>query len=142
MTCPFLTAVGATQINPGSTVNDPESACEQVIFSGGGFSNFFALPSYQANAVTTYLTEHKPTFTSAQFNNSGQVSATEAQLSSFLSEHFSNNSLEDSLILRLMGALFVFTRQLQLTGYHRANYIIGAYILVDAMVILTLKRAL
>lgn len=38
-TCPFVTSVGATQVNPGSTVNDPEGACEQVIFSGGGFSN-------------------------------------------------------------------------------------------------------
>lgn len=41
VTCPFVTAVGATQVNPGSTVNDPEGACEQVIFSGGGFSNIF-----------------------------------------------------------------------------------------------------
>lgn len=45
-TCPFVTAVGATQINPGNTVNDPEGACEQVIFSGGGFSNIFALVSF------------------------------------------------------------------------------------------------
>lgn len=33
--CPFVTAVGATQIVPTKTVNDPESACETVIFSGG-----------------------------------------------------------------------------------------------------------
>ena len=58
VTCPFVTAVGATQINPGSTVNDPEGACEQVIFSGGGFSDFFALPDYQATAVTSFLTNH------------------------------------------------------------------------------------
>jgi len=44
-TCPFVTAVGATQINPGSTVNDPEGACEQVILSGGGFSNIFPFVS-------------------------------------------------------------------------------------------------
>ncbi|OBZ71486.1 Tripeptidyl-peptidase SED1 [Grifola frondosa] len=73
VTCPFVTAVGATQINPGSTVNDPEGACEQVIFSGGGFSNFFALPDYQATAVTSFLTNHPPPFTSKQFNDSGQV---------------------------------------------------------------------
>jgi len=73
VTCPFITAVGATQVNPGSTVNDPEGACEQVIFSGGGFSNFFAMPSYQATAVTDFLTLHPPPFTSAQFNNSGKV---------------------------------------------------------------------
>ncbi|KAF9474020.1 subtilisin-like protein [Pholiota conissans] len=57
-TCPFVTAVGATQINPGATVNDPEGACEQVIFSGGGFSNIFAMPSYQANAVNAYVAAH------------------------------------------------------------------------------------
>jgi tripeptidyl-peptidase-1 len=44
-TCPFVTAVGATQINPGSTINDPEGACEQAIFSGGGFSNIFPFVS-------------------------------------------------------------------------------------------------
>ncbi|KAL1937832.1 hypothetical protein VTO73DRAFT_12852 [Trametes versicolor] len=71
VTCPFITAVGATQINPGSTVNDPEGACEQVIFSGGGFSNFFDLPDYQAAQVSSFLTNHPPPFTSAQFNNSG-----------------------------------------------------------------------
>ncbi|KJA26189.1 hypothetical protein HYPSUDRAFT_63917 [Hypholoma sublateritium FD-334 SS-4] len=56
--CPFLTAVGATQVNPGSTVDDPEGACEQVIFSGGGFSNIFAMPSYQALAVNDYVNAH------------------------------------------------------------------------------------
>ncbi|KAF8158459.1 subtilisin-like protein [Crassisporium funariophilum] len=75
VTCPFLTAVGATQVNPGSTVNDPEGACEQVIFSGGGFSNIFAIPSYQATAVGNFLTLHKPPFTAAQFNNSGKSRA-------------------------------------------------------------------
>ncbi|KAF9561788.1 subtilisin-like protein [Agrocybe pediades] len=75
VTCPFVTAVGATQVNPGSTVNDPEGACEQVIFSGGGFSNIFPMPSYQAAAVNSFLTNHKPPFTSAQFNNSGTVRA-------------------------------------------------------------------
>ncbi|KAF8990005.1 subtilisin-like protein [Cyathus striatus] len=75
VTCPFVTAVGATQVNPGSTVNDPEGACEQVIFSGGGFSNIFPMPSYQATAVKNFLKEHPPPFTSTQFNNSGTVRA-------------------------------------------------------------------
>jgi len=70
VTCPFITAVGATQVNPGSTVNDPEGACEQVIFSGGGFSNIFPTPSYQAAAVKNFL-KYPPPFTSAQFNNTG-----------------------------------------------------------------------
>ncbi|KAJ3514135.1 hypothetical protein NLJ89_g2544 [Agrocybe chaxingu] len=73
--CPFVTAVGATQINPGSTVDDPEGACEQVIYSGGGFSNIFPLPSFQADAVTTYLKLHPPPYTNGEFNNSGNARA-------------------------------------------------------------------
>ncbi|KAF8964250.1 subtilisin-like protein [Flammula alnicola] len=71
-TCPFVTAVGATQINPGSTVNDPEGACEQVIFSGGGFSNIFLMPSYQTIAVKAYIQSHltPPPFTPGAFNTS------------------------------------------------------------------------
>ncbi|KAL7277316.1 subtilisin-like protein [Trametes coccinea BRFM310] len=45
-TCPYLTAVGSTQgINP-------ETAAE---FSAGGFSNIFARPDYQSDAVDSYL---------------------------------------------------------------------------------------
>lgn len=69
-TCPWVTTVGATQINPGSTVHDPEGACEQTIYSGGGFSNVFAIPDYQKEAVGEYFKNHKPTYTSAQYNNS------------------------------------------------------------------------
>jgi hypothetical protein len=32
--------------------------------SGGGFSNIYAIPSYQSNAVNGYLTNHKPPYTS------------------------------------------------------------------------------
>ncbi|KAH9170019.1 subtilisin-like protein [Lactarius sanguifluus] len=46
--CSFVVSVGATQINSGATVNDPESAC---IFSGGGFSDIFPMPSYQATTA-------------------------------------------------------------------------------------------
>lgn len=74
MTCPFLTAVGATQIDPGNTVNDPEGACEQVIFSGGGFSNIFAMPQYQEDAVQSFVKNNPPGFSTALFNNSGKVS--------------------------------------------------------------------
>ncbi|CAA7266125.1 unnamed protein product [Cyclocybe aegerita] len=73
--CPFVTAVGATQVNPGATVSDPESACMQVIFSGGGFSNIFLMPSYQANAVNAYIDAHltPSPFAPGQFNNSGNA---------------------------------------------------------------------
>ncbi|KAI0356281.1 family S53 protease [Trametes cingulata] len=44
--CPFVTSVGAT------TGIGPETAAD---FSGGGFSNIFARPSFQSAAVTTFL---------------------------------------------------------------------------------------
>jgi tripeptidyl-peptidase I len=46
VSCPFVTAVGGT-IN-----TNPEVA---VSFSGGGFSRYFARPSYQTKAVQTFL---------------------------------------------------------------------------------------
>ena len=72
-TCPYVVSVGATQINSGATVNDPERACDRVIFSGGGFSDIFPMPSYQKTAVTNFLKEHPPPYSAAQFNNSGKV---------------------------------------------------------------------
>ncbi|KAI0654546.1 subtilisin-like protein [Cubamyces menziesii] len=45
-TCPYITAVGSTQ-----GVN-PETAAP---FSAGGFSNIFARPDYQSDAVDSYL---------------------------------------------------------------------------------------
>ncbi|KAL9616458.1 MAG: hypothetical protein Q9160_008674 [Pyrenula sp. 1 TL-2023] len=73
--CPYVTSVGATQIAPGASVTQPETACETVIFSGGGFSNVFPLPDYQSSAVTSFLSASAPPFTATQFNNSGLVRA-------------------------------------------------------------------
>ena len=68
-TCPYVTSVGATQIKPGASVTAPEEACETVIFSGGGFSNVFPLPSYQATAVKSFFANNPPPYTAAQYNN-------------------------------------------------------------------------
>ncbi|KAF8800106.1 subtilisin-like protein [Phlegmacium glaucopus] len=70
-TCPYVTSVGGTQINPGSNVTQPESACEQVIFSGGGFSNHFAMPAYQKKAVQQYLKKYKPNYPPEIWNSTG-----------------------------------------------------------------------
>lgn len=53
-TCPWITNVGATIIYPNHTVWDaqPESAVIDGTFSsGGGFSNVYPIPEYQASAV-------------------------------------------------------------------------------------------
>lgn len=74
-TCPYITSVGATQIKTGidlatlATGTQPEMACETVIHSGGGFSNVFPLPAYQANAVKEWFKNYPPTYTSDTFNN-------------------------------------------------------------------------
>ncbi|TFY61990.1 hypothetical protein EVJ58_g4155 [Rhodofomes roseus] len=69
--CPYVTAVGATQVNPNSTIFEPESACEQIIQSGGGFSNVFPMPSYQAAAVEHYLANYPPGYPDGTYNTSG-----------------------------------------------------------------------
>lgn len=54
-----VTSVGATQIKLGNTVDDPEEAVDPdniyAFSSGGGFSNVFPIPDYQAEAVSTFL---------------------------------------------------------------------------------------
>ncbi|KAL8768557.1 MAG: hypothetical protein Q9209_005242 [Squamulea sp. 1 TL-2023] len=69
-TCPYITSIGATQIVPGASVTAPEQACQTVIFSGGGFSNVFPLPSYQAAAVKSFFTNYPPPYGADRFNNS------------------------------------------------------------------------
>jgi tripeptidyl-peptidase-1 len=72
-TCPYVTSVGATQIINGSSVNAPEQSSERVIFSGGGFSNVFPMPSYQTKAIASYYTNFAPTYTAKQYNNTQKV---------------------------------------------------------------------
>jgi len=67
--CPYITSVGATQLQPNQTIKDPESAMQTplassgpdaLFSSGGGFSNYFPAPAYQAAAVKSYLARHNP----------------------------------------------------------------------------------
>ncbi|EGO26352.1 hypothetical protein SERLADRAFT_463329 [Serpula lacrymans var. lacrymans S7.9] len=70
-TCPYVTSVGATQVSPNSSVLEPESACEQVIYSSGGFSNYFAIPDYQKDAVASYLKNYPPSYPDSIWNSTG-----------------------------------------------------------------------
>lgn len=66
--CPFVTTVGATKnINPEIVATDAGNG----FVSGGGFSNYFARPSYQDKVVPTYITSLKGQFSSL-FNASGR----------------------------------------------------------------------
>ncbi|VDC03354.1 unnamed protein product [Peniophora sp. CBMAI 1063] len=61
-TCPFVTSVG------GTTRVNPEVAAG---LSSGGFSNFFAQPSYQSAAVSAFLAANGNTF-AGLFNATGR----------------------------------------------------------------------
>eukprot|EP00466_Bigelowiella_natans_P005681 jgi/Bigna1/40855/e_gw1.46.4.1 len=59
-TCPYVTAVGATQ---GPEEGSEEIACQSnkggSITTGGGFSTYYAAPSYQTSAVSDYFAAAK-----------------------------------------------------------------------------------
>ncbi|GKT96345.1 subtilisin-like protein [Colletotrichum tofieldiae] len=48
-------------------------ACEKVIFSGGGFSNVFALPDYQKKMMDDYYAKNAPPYGADRYNNSRTV---------------------------------------------------------------------
>ncbi|KAF8136815.1 peptidase S8/S53 domain-containing protein [Mycena galopus ATCC 62051] len=63
-TCPYVTSVGATYLpSDASYASDSEVAVTSFP-SGGGFSNIYAIPDYQADAVATYLNDHTPKYLS------------------------------------------------------------------------------
>ncbi|KAJ6549264.1 peptidase S8/S53 domain-containing protein [Mycena vulgaris] len=79
-TCPFITAVGATQINPGAKVTDPESAADpEFTNSAGGFSNYFVMPDYQKAAVSRYLAANPPPYPSTIYNATGSRAYPDAE---------------------------------------------------------------
>ncbi|GAW11384.1 hypothetical protein ANO14919_007280 [Xylariales sp. No.14919] len=70
--CPWITSVGGSALPPNGSVGDREVVAYQ--FSpGGGFSNMFPLPDYQAAAVASYYAEHDPGYNSSRYNNSQAV---------------------------------------------------------------------
>ncbi|EJF64894.1 subtilisin-like protein [Dichomitus squalens LYAD-421 SS1] len=70
--CPYVTAVGATSVVPGNSVNDPEEATT-AFPSGGGFSNVFAQPRFQRTQVSNYLAKFAPDYAPDIFNRSGRA---------------------------------------------------------------------
>ncbi|KAJ6454196.1 subtilisin-like protein [Mycena sanguinolenta] len=70
--CPFVTAVGATSVAPGASPNQTEESTTHF-YSGGGFSNNFALPDWQHEAVQNYLNNFAPDYASSIFNRSGRA---------------------------------------------------------------------
>lgn len=87
---PYITAVGATQLNNAETnLPNPPPACQQFscasggdevavsydvahFASGGGFSNFADTPAYQKDAVSAYLNGGTALPPSSYFNSTGR----------------------------------------------------------------------
>jgi tripeptidyl-peptidase-1 len=74
-TCPYLTVAGATYLPPGANVNTDSEVAVTRFGSGGGFSNIYPIPSYQSNAVNTYLTQHTPPYKAYSGNNNQNIGA-------------------------------------------------------------------
>ncbi|KAI0102716.1 peptidase S8/S53 domain-containing protein [Nemania sp. FL0031] len=70
--CPWITSVGGSALPAnGSVRSRPVVAYE---FSpGGGFSNLFALPDYQASTIASYYATHDPGYNASRYNNSQAV---------------------------------------------------------------------
>ena len=116
--CPYLTAVGATRLYANQTIFDPESTLQanlsgtaQNFSTSGGFSNFWAPPPYQQQAVANFFAQHNPPYpyysgseslgyNGGLYNRSGRgypdVSANGAQLLAYVGgtlEHWYGTSL-------------------------------------------------
>jgi len=68
--CPYVTAVGATM---GPNLGNEEVVCQSqlggAITSGGGFSAYYARPSWQTDAVSAYFAQVSP---ASGYNPSGR----------------------------------------------------------------------
>ncbi|KAI2638406.1 subtilisin-like protein [Xylaria nigripes] len=68
-TCPWVTTVGGSQLPAGGSVTDRQTVARDFV-PGGGFSNQFAMPDYQKEAIASYYALHDPGYNSSVYNNS------------------------------------------------------------------------
>ncbi|KAK3647834.1 Tripeptidyl-peptidase sed1 [Elasticomyces elasticus] len=61
-TCPYITTLGATVLPLGADVRKDQEVAVTRFPSGGGFSNIYPIPSYQASAVAGYFKNHNPSY--------------------------------------------------------------------------------
>ncbi|KAF8855369.1 subtilisin-like protein [Acephala macrosclerotiorum] len=72
-TCPYLTTVGATYLSPGANVKTDAEVATTRFGSGGGFSNIYPIPSYQAAAVAAYFKNDPPPYASCSGNDNMNI---------------------------------------------------------------------
>ncbi|KAI1120614.1 peptidase S8/S53 domain-containing protein [Nemania abortiva] len=67
--CPWITSVGGSALPANGTVGDSQVVAYKFA-PGGGFSNVFPLPDYQASAIASYYATHDPDYNISRYNNS------------------------------------------------------------------------
>ncbi|KAI3322798.1 subtilisin-like protein [Xylariaceae sp. AK1471] len=67
--CPWVTSVGGSALPAGGSVSDRQVVAYEFT-PGGGFSDIFPLPSYQAATIASYYATHDPGYNSSRYNNS------------------------------------------------------------------------
>jgi tripeptidyl-peptidase-1 len=60
-------------INDLATAVQTEQAVQDSFYSGGGFSKYFTLPSYQKSAVSNYYAKYGTQYTAHFYSNSTQA---------------------------------------------------------------------
>ncbi|KAH8816993.1 putative protease S8 tripeptidyl peptidase I [Xylogone sp. PMI_703] len=76
--CPYLTSVGGTMLNnTAELVETAVSVPAEQFWSGGGFSNYWPAPDYQASTISSYFKNTPPPYTDTVFgtpvyNSSGR----------------------------------------------------------------------
>ena len=74
-TCPYLTALGATFLPPGGNVSQDQEVAVTRFGSGGGFSNIYPIPDYQASAVAGYFATDDPPYPYYEATNDTGIGA-------------------------------------------------------------------
>ncbi|CZR62185.1 related to Tripeptidyl-peptidase sed1 [Phialocephala subalpina] len=67
--CPYLTSVGATQINPDDKTETAVAVDNEEYYSGGGFSNYWPTPDYQQSTLANYFKKTPPPYNLTSYGN-------------------------------------------------------------------------
>ncbi|KAE8445545.1 hypothetical protein EG329_013309 [Mollisiaceae sp. DMI_Dod_QoI] len=67
--CPYLTSVGATQINPNDKSETAVAVDSEEYYSGGGFSNYWPTPDWQQSTLTNYFKKTPPPYNLTSYGN-------------------------------------------------------------------------
>ncbi|KAI9731285.1 MAG: Tripeptidyl-peptidase sed1 [Claussenomyces sp. TS43310] len=74
-TCPYITTLGATYLPSGADVTKDEEVAVTRFPSGGGFSNIYPIPDYQASAVAHYFKVSDPAYKYYEATNGSGIGA-------------------------------------------------------------------